>query len=181
MGKSTLHNATKTRQVIRRKEVDTFPESHTLGNINKGLNINFVTLPLTMAKTFQVSSTICVLMCALYTAYAQNVTTTGAPTGNTNVTAQVNVTAQPIVNVTAQVNVTQPMVNVTTQPKGNVTTQPMVNVTAQVKATQAMETTPSTEKGSSATKEFKSFTFLFISVAVGTAMTFLSTSVLNTY
>merc|ERR1712080_152448 len=98
-----LHNATKTRQVIRRKEVDTFPESHTLGNINKGLNINFVTLPLTMAKTFQVSSTICVLMCVLYTAYAQNATTAGAPTGNTNVTAQVNVTAQPIVNVTAQV------------------------------------------------------------------------------
>merc|ERR1712080_71493 len=157
-----LHNATKTRQVIRRKEVYTFPESHTLGNINKGLNINFVTLPLTMAKTFQVSSTICVLMCVLYTAYAQNATTAGAPTGNTNVTAQ-------------------PMVNVTTQPKGNVTTQPMVNVTTQVKATQAMETTPSTEKGSSATKEFKSFTFLFISVAVGTAMTFLSTSVLNTY
>merc|ERR1712080_445869 len=166
------HNATKTGQVIRREEVDTFPESHTLGNIN-GLNINFVTLPLTMAKTFQVSSTVCVLMCALYTAYAQNVTTTGAPTGNTNVTAQVNVTAQPIVNVTAQVNVTQPM--------GNVTAQPMVNVTTQVKATQAMETTASTEKGSSATKEFKSFTFLFISVTVGTAMTFLSTSVLNTY
>merc|ERR1712080_260747 len=118
------HNATKTGQVIRREEVDTFPESHTLGNIN-GLNINFVTLPLTMAKTFQVSSTVCVLMCALYTAYAQNVTTTGAPTGNTNVTAQVNVTAQPIVNVTAQVNVTQP--------KGNVTTQPMVNVTTQVR------------------------------------------------
>merc|ERR1712080_801214 len=170
-----LHNATKTRQVIRRKEVDTFPESHTLGNINKGLNINFVTLPLTMAKTFQVSSTICVLMCVLYTAYAQNATTAGAPTGNTNVTAQVNVT-QPMGNVTAQ-----PMVNVTTQPKGNVTTQPMVNVTTQVKATQAMETTASTEKGSSAPKEFKSFTFLFISVAVGTAMTFLSTSVLNTY
>merc|ERR1712080_546875 len=147
-----LHNATKTRQVIRRKEVDTFPESHTLGNINKGLNINFVTLPLTMAKTFQVSSTICVLMCVLYTAYAQNATTAGAPTGNTNVTAQVNVTAQP-----------------------------MVNVTTQVKATQAMETTASTEKGSSATKEFKSFPFLFISVTVGTAMTFLSTSVLNTY
>merc|ERR1712080_620338 len=167
MGKSTWDNATKTRQVIRRKEVYTFPESHTLGNINKGLNINFVTLPLTMAKTFQVSSTICVLMCVLYTAYAQNATTAGAPTGNTNVTAQVNVTAQPIVNVTAQVNVTQPMgnvtaqpmVNVTTQPKGNVTTQPMVNVTTQVKATQAMETTASTEKGSSATKEFKSFTF----------------------
>merc|ERR1712080_662678 len=152
MGKSTWDNATKTRQVIRRKEVDTFPESHTLGNINKGLNINFVTLPLTMAKTFQVSSTICVLMCVLYTAYAQNATTSGAPTGNTNVTAQVNVTAQPIVNVTTQ-----------------------------VKATQAMETTASTEKGSSATKEFKSFTFLFISVTVGTAMTFLSTSVLNTY
>merc|ERR1712080_193214 len=146
-----LHNATKTRQVIRRKEVDTFPESHTLGNINKGLNINFVTLPLTMAKTFQVSSTVCVLMCVLYTAYAQNVTTTGAPTGNNNVTAQVNVTAQPIVNVTAQVNVTQAMVNVTTQP--------MVNVTTQVKATQAMETTASTEEKSSATKEFKSFTF----------------------